>query len=110
VVGLLNGSRLPWQLRLDMTANKVWYYNKGKNNFELYVQVLNLLNAANVLSIYPYTGSPDDDGFLSSPQGQQAIAFTANAQAFSDLYAIRMVNPTNFSTPRLIRLGVRLGL
>ncbi len=110
VVGLLNGSRLPWQFRVDMTANKVWYYNKGKNNFEVYLQVLNVLNAANVLGIYPYTGSPDDDGYLSSPQGQQAIAFTANAQAFSDLYTMRMVNPTNFSTPRLLRLGVRLGL
>jgi outer membrane receptor protein involved in Fe transport len=110
VVGLLNGSRLPWQLRMDLTANKVWYFNKNKNNFELYVQVLNVLNAANILSVYPYTGSPDDDGFLASPQGQQSIAFTANAQAFSDLYTIRMVNPTNFSTPRLLRLGVRIGL
>jgi len=110
VVGLLNGSRLPWQFRVDMTANKVWYYNKGRNNFEVYLQVLNVLNAANVLGIYPFTGSADDDGYLSSPQGQQAIAFTANAQAFSDLYTMRMVNPTNFSTPRLLRLGVRLGL
>ncbi|MEY3711960.1 MAG: hypothetical protein RL104_743 [Bacteroidota bacterium] len=76
----------------------------------MYLQVLNVLNAANVLGIYPYTGSPEDDGYLSSPQGQQAIAFTANAQAFSDLYTMRMVNPTNFSTPRLLRLGVRLGL
>jgi len=110
VVGLLNGSRLPWQFRMDLTANKVWYFNKNKNNFEVYLQVLNVLNAANILSVYPYTGSPDDDGFLASPQGQQSIAFTANAQAFSDLYTIRMVNPTNFSTPRLLRLGVRIGL
>jgi len=95
---------------MDLTANKVWYFNKNKNNFEVYLQVLNVLNAANILSVYPYTGSPDDDGFLASPQGQQSIAFTANAQAFSYLYTIRMVNPTNFSTPRLLRLGVRIGL
>lgn len=110
ILGILNGSRRPWQFRMDMTANKVWYYNKGKNNLEVYVQVLNLLNTLNVLNIYPYTGSPEDDGYLSSSRGQQAILFTTNAQSFADLYTVSMTNPFNYSIPRQIRLGVRLGL
>jgi outer membrane receptor protein involved in Fe transport len=110
IVGVLNGSRRPWQFKMDMTANKVWYYNKGKNNLEVYVQVLNLLNTLNVLNIYPYTGSPEDDGYLSSSRGQQAILFTTNAQSFADLYTVSMTNPFNYSIPRQIRLGVRLGL
>ncbi len=110
IVGILNGSRRPWQFKMDMTANKVWYYNKGKNNLEVYVQVLNLLNTLNVLNIYPYTGSPEDDGYLSSSRGQQAILFTTNAQSFADLYTVSMTNPFNYSIPRQIRLGVRLGL
>jgi len=88
----------------------VWYYAKGKKNVELYMQVLNVMNALNVLDIYPYTGSPTDDGFLSSPQGQQSIAFTTNAQSFADLYNIAVIDPSNFSIPRRIRLGIRLGL
>ncbi|MAB84238.1 MAG: TonB-dependent receptor, partial [Cryomorphaceae bacterium] len=110
ILGILNGSRRPWQFKMDMTANKVWYYNKGKNNLEVYVQVLNLLNTLNVLNIYPYTGSPEDDGYLSSSRGQQAILFTTNAQSFADLYTVSMTNPFNYSIPRQIRLGVRLGL
>ncbi len=110
IVGILNGSRRPWQFKMDMTANKVWYYNKGKNNLEVYVQVLNLLNTLNVLNIFPYTGSPEDDGYLSSSRGQQAILFTTNAQSFADLYTVSMTNPFNYSIPRQIRLGVRLGL
>ena len=110
IVGILNGSRRPWQFKMDMTANKVWYYNKGKNNLEVYVQVLNLLNTLNVLNIYPYTGSPEDDGYLSSSRGQQAILFTTNAQSFADLYTVSMTNPFYYSIPRQIRLGVRLGL
>ena len=110
ILGALNGSRRPWQFKMDMTANKVWYYNKGKNNLEVYVQVLNLLNTLNVLNIYSYTGSPEDDGYLSSSRGQQAILFTTNAQSFADLYTVSMTNPFNYSIPRQIRLGVRLGL
>ncbi|HBJ71875.1 MAG TPA: TonB-dependent receptor, partial [Cryomorphaceae bacterium] len=110
IVGVLNGSRKPWQYKIDLTANKVWYYAKGKKTVEIYAQVLNVLNTQNVLNIYPFTGSPTDDGYLSSSRGQQAILFTTNAQSFADLYNVSMVNPFNFSIPRQIRLGVRLGL
>lgn len=109
IVGLLNGSRLPWQTKVDLTANKVWYYAKGKKNFEMYLQVLNVMNQLNVLNVYPFTGSASDDGYLSSPQGQQALLFTTDAQSYTELYNLSMVSPFNYSIPRRIRLGVRVG-
>jgi outer membrane receptor protein involved in Fe transport len=111
MTGNINGSRLPWSFRVDATANKVWNFNEGPlSNFEIYVQMLNVLNTQNVLGVYPYTGSPSDDGYLSSPQGQNAIQFQTNAQSFADLYNISLANPGLFSLPRRIRLGLRIGL
>lgn len=113
ITGSMNGSRLPWSFRMDATFNKVWNF-KGEgakfNSFEVYVQVLNVLNQKNVLGVYAFTGSPNDDGYLSSPQGQNAINFQTNAQAFADLYNVSMANPGFYSLPRRVRIGVRVGL
>jgi hypothetical protein len=68
-----------------------------------------LLDTRNVLGVYPFTGSPDDDGYLSSPQGQGAINFQTNAQSYVDLYNARMANPNFYTLPRRIRLGIRVG-
>ena len=111
ITGNINGSRLPWSFRIDATANKMWNFNEGPfSNFEIYVQLLNVLNTQNTLGVYSYTGSPSDDGYLSSPQGQNAIQFQTNAQSFADLYNISLANPGLFSLPRRIRLGLRVGL
>jgi outer membrane receptor protein involved in Fe transport len=111
ITGNINGSRLPWSFRIDATANKMWNFNEGPfSNFEVYVQLLNVLNTQNTLGVYSYTGSPSDDGYLSSPQGQNAIQFQTNAQSFADLYNISLANPGLFSLPRRIRLGLRVGL
>ena len=111
ITGNINGSRLPWSFRIDATANKMWNFNEGPfSNFEIYVQLLNVLNTQNILGVYSYTGSPSDDGYLSSPQGQNAIQFQTNAQSFADLYNISLANPGLFSLPRRIRLGLRVGL
>jgi outer membrane receptor protein involved in Fe transport len=113
ITGQVNGSRLPFQTRLDMTINKIWTYKYGENkrngSFEVYFQILNLLDTRNVLGVYPFTGSPDDDGYLSSPQGQGAINFQTNAQSYVDLYNARMANPNFYTLPRRIRLGIRVG-
>lgn len=119
VTGQLNGSRLPFQTRLDMTVNKVWDYKIGgkegsnkkgmSGTFEVYLQIQNLLDARNVLNVYPYTGSPEDDGYLTSPQGEAATLFQTNAQSYIDLYNVSMANPGNFTLPRRMRLGIKIG-
>lgn len=112
LTGNINGSRLPWTFNIDMTVNKSWDVNwteHKKGNVEVFIQIENLLNAYNVLNVYPFTGSPDDDGFLASPQGQTSIAFRADAEAYRDLYNVRAASPYNYALPRQMRLGVRLG-
>jgi outer membrane receptor protein involved in Fe transport len=106
-VGQVNGSRLPWQVTFDMRINKTFLLSKnGKNSLDVYFQILNLANTMNVLNVYPFTGSPDDDGFLSSEQGQAQLASQVSQASFIDLYNRRMNNPFNFSLPRRVRLGI----
>jgi hypothetical protein len=107
--GTINGSRLPWQFRIDARVDRdIDISNKPNSNIYLnvFLQVLNLLDTKNIISLYPATGSPDDDGYLTAPEWQSNIEASIDPQAYRDLYALRMNSPFNFSTPRQIRLGV----
>nr|NQU91898.1 TonB-dependent receptor [Bacteroidota bacterium] len=107
--GSINGSRLPWQFRIDARVDKDINISGKPNSttyFNVYFQVLNLLNTQNIIGVYAATGSPDDDGFLSAPEWQDYISEQLDPEAFSDLYALRMNSPFNFSTPLQLRLGV----
>ncbi|MBS1650888.1 MAG: TonB-dependent receptor plug domain-containing protein [Bacteroidetes bacterium] len=115
ISGEINGSRLPWNARLDLRVDKnfelTWGGKKGEDskktaNLNVYVQVLNALNRQNVLGVWNFTGNPSDDGYLNSYAAQQALAITNSQQAFKDMYSIRMNNPANLSLPRQIRIGV----
>jgi hypothetical protein len=74
----------------------------------VYLQVLNLFNRRNILSVYKATGNPEDDGYLTSVQAQNATSSRNDAQSFNDLYSIKVNNPNNYSRPRVIRLGLLL--
>jgi len=110
------GSRLPWQFRIDMNAQKVFTLEK-KNpkpfrnravQVTAFLWVQNLLDQRIINGVYGYTGTPNDDGYLESPQGRQYISEQVNAQSFMDLYNAKVDNPFNYSFPRLARLGVRM--
>lgn len=106
-LGQINGSRLPWQVTFDARINKSFMLDKrGRKSFDVYLQILNLLDTRNVVGVYPFTGSPDDDGFLASQAGQAQIQGQVSEQAYIDLYNRRMVSPFNFSLPRRVRLGL----
>jgi hypothetical protein len=51
---------------------------------------------------------PNDDGYLSSPQGKQYISEQAKRQSFIDLYSTKVNNPYNFAAPRQARLGIKV--
>ncbi len=111
--GSINGSRLPWQFRVDMKIDRDFYLkrkdgakNKHPHYLNVYLQILNVLNAQNVLSVYRYTGNPDDDGYLASAKYQPIINSANDPQSFRDLYSTRINNPYNYAMPRQIRLGV----
>jgi outer membrane receptor protein involved in Fe transport len=107
VLGQINGARLPWQLTADLRVNKVFgFKNRKAGSLEVYIQVFNIFNTINTVNVYPFTGSPDDDGYLASEAAQSTIREQVNSQSFVDLYNRRANSPFNFSAPRRVRLGV----
>ena len=117
LAGSPNGSRLPWQYRMDLRVDKnidlTWGGKKEGSqkkaaNLNVYIQVLNILNTANILSVYRYTGNPNDDGYINDAATQSVIASSPSQQSFKDLYALKVNNPSNYSIPRRTRLGILL--
>lgn len=111
LVGDINGSRLPWQFKVDMRLDKDISLSPADADgnigqyVNVYLQVQNLFDAKNIVDIYEATGNPDDDGYLSSSQGKAAIENQTNPQSYVDLYRLRLVDPDNYSLPRTIRVG-----
>ncbi|MCH2042659.1 MAG: TonB-dependent receptor, partial [Saprospiraceae bacterium] len=108
--GGINGARVPWNFRVDLKIDKSFTIGeKSKNpvNVNVYFRVQNLLNTRNVLGVYAVTGSPIDDGFLTT-EGSPGIALLeSSALAYEMLYGLRMNDPFNISKPRRMFLGAR---
>ncbi len=110
VEGVINGARTPWQFRIDARIEKdinLKLSDKKTATLNVYLWVQNVLNTQNVTGVYRATGNPKDDGFISSPDGQQLANSQVDQQAFIDQYNIRIQNPDNYSLPRRTRIGLR---
>ncbi len=116
IAGQINGSRYPWQFKIDAKIDKNFSIKTGKKKngesrkevyANVYLQVLNVLNTQNVSSVYAATGSPSDDGYVTSPGAQTSIASKVSPQAYIDLYRLAVNDPDNYSQPRRIHLGVQ---
>lgn len=107
-IGAINGSRLPWNFRVDFRLDKDFKIGKDKdaNYINAYFTIQNLFNTKNINSVYTYTGNPDDDGYLYAPSNQASIEDQLDTQAFIEQYTIKMNKPSNFSLPRRMRIGV----
>lgn len=75
----------------------------------VYLDVMNLFNFKNVLSVYTYTGNPEDDGYLSAAQYQQNINQQVYVPGYIDYYKMVMQSPYNYSLPTRVSLGVQFG-
>jgi len=107
----LNTSLTPWNFNIDLTLNKVFFFDRF--NIDVYMNVLNLLNTKNVLNVFPNTGTSEDDGWFRSPHARSFLAIPG----YENFY--RTINLQNrwayqnatgrdlFSRPRQIRFGVR---
>mgnify|MGYP001298173399 FL=1 len=107
--GSLNGSRLPWQFRMNAKLNKefeIKWTDKKRSNINLYIQVQNLLDARNIISVYRATGNANDDGYLTSEAAQNTIASKNDEEAYRHLYSLAVNNPSNYSLPRMWRAGL----
>lgn len=115
IKGSRNGANLPPQYNVDFNVDKSFLFKRkeisGTQTFyqlRVFLMIQNLLNTANVTSVFPYSGSAYNDGFVASPAAKEQINSATSQQAYIDLYNIRMVNPDRFSYPRLTRLGMAL--
>ncbi|MCT4664735.1 MAG: carboxypeptidase regulatory-like domain-containing protein [Flavobacteriales bacterium] len=110
IKGTVNGSRLPFRYNIDLSLSKRFTIaREGKKDIgmRVYAGVQNLLNTENILSVFRATGNSNDDGWLSSPQGQDKInALGDQGNTYVDFYNTRLDNPYRYSSPRTIRVGV----
>ncbi len=113
--GSVNGSRQPWQFRINAQIDKSFTLNFGKEGepqkrafLNVYLLINNLLNRQNINSVYRFTGNPDDDGFLASAPAQNFVDDQVDPESFRQLYALNVASPFNYSVPRTIQLGLRL--
>jgi outer membrane receptor protein involved in Fe transport len=111
--GALNGSRLPWSFTLDARADKSFILG-GKNTrtplaLNVYLRVQNILNQKNTYGVYPVSGSPKDDGYLTSADGKSALNTVLTSgrdvNAYLASYQWAELNPGFYSLPRRIFLG-----
>ncbi len=116
--GSLNGSRKPWRFDIDAKLNKSFKVQFGAKNslgkrtgkvhfLTVYIEILNLLNSDNIQTVYAYTGNPDDDGYLDSPEGARLAELQIDPESFKDLYAIKVNNPNFYGIPRRTHLGIQ---
>lgn len=115
LIGEINGSRLPWQYNVDLRLDKDFTLSskgedgKGRQTtLNVYLLVQNVFDTKRTANVYPATGLPDDDGFLSSTQSVDflnGIGTTGSVESYIDLYKIRVNDPNNFRLPRVIRVG-----
>lgn len=111
--GDINGARLPWNFNVDARLDKSFrlFGNEKRKgiNLNVYARVANLLNTKNVLDVYSATGSAEDDGFLSSSYGQDALKSVQNSgkdvQNFLAAYEWALLRPGFYSLPRRIFVG-----
>lgn len=121
-----NSAYTQWTYNLDMRLDK--NINLAGQRLNVYLWVINLLgskqpftrksnnnatldNISNqtAFGIYEATGRADDNGWLSTPDGQNWVNNNGGARAV-DMYRAFINDPRNWETPRQIRLGVRFEL
>ena len=79
-------------------------------SIRVYALVENLFNSKNLFYVYPVSGEPNDDGYLSSPEYQLEINEQTNPESYRLMYQLKLNNPANYGTPRLFRAGLIINL
>lgn len=119
IQGELNGNRYPWHFGADFRVDKDFKLSFAKKSADgakpkmplilnAFCYITNVLNIKDVLTVDGYTSRPDDDGYLSSPQGIVATRNQTDRQSYIDLYNIALQNPGNINLPRRINIGLSL--
>jgi hypothetical protein len=112
IKGVPFGARLPWNQQFDVQVRKQFRLNRESKDplkMAAFLLVSNITNRMNVVGVFPYTGQPQDDGFLNSPQGQLLAKNQIDAQSYVDLYRVLLNSQTgNLGAPRTLRFGLQV--
>ena len=111
--GTINGSRLPFQFRINARLDRTITIKYGKKtdekrksaDLQIYFFVQNVLNSKNIVGVYRATGNANDDGYLTAATSQSNINSQVSRSSFEDLYAAKVNSPDNYARPRIMRLG-----
>jgi len=120
IIGEINGARLPWHYGLDMRADKDFALSFKKKAVEegakqpkkyilnVFVYAQNVLNIRDIMHVYGYTGSANDNGYLASSYGKAAIPQQTYSPSYIDIYTLRYNGSLDgyYNLPRMINVGV----
>ena len=115
VQGSIYGSRMPWKFSCDLNIYKGFPLvlkdsddprARKMGSLTVALAIMNLLQLDDIQSVYSYTGSPTDDGFLTSSKYQQYIASQNSPTSFIDYYTIMMEGFNRLGGPRYFNLTV----
>ena len=98
----------PWFWQLDGRIDKAVIF--GPLDVDFYVYVINLLGTENAVSVFPRTGDPGNDGWLSTPAGASTAAIYGPQYAAFYKAVVDGKNSGNWGPPRQIRFGVSVEL
>ncbi len=102
--GAINQDRMPWTNRVDLRVDR--RFPLGGANLTAFLWVQNLFDTQNTQNVWRFSGLPDDDGFLATPNGAQFLSSAVPAS--ETLYQHRNRILSYVGLPRLTRLGVRI--
>jgi outer membrane receptor protein involved in Fe transport len=106
-----NSRYMPWNMTIDMKAEKTLMF--GQFKVTPYLVVKNLLDKENVINVWEGTGKANPTGFLETELGQTLVEQFEEPTDNSDLsyeekYNIAQQRPIDYGPPRQILFGLRV--
>jgi hypothetical protein len=101
----VNSAYSEWVSNLDLKLDRDFFM--GDYNFNVYLQVTNLLDSDNVDNVFESTGDEASDGWLATPEGK--IWANSNPESVQ-FYNAQLRDPRNWNDPRMVRFGVNFEL
>ena len=105
-MGGIHTERLPSSWQIDFAYTQP--FTILKRAVDLRVEIRNLTDHQNPQYVYPATGKADDDGWLATPAGQQAI--DQNGDSFRSDYEKAIDSPLNYTEGLNARAAVTVAL
>ena len=111
----LGSKRMPGTKRIDLRIEKYLAF------VSIYLDLRNVFNWKNTTYVYPYSGEPDTNGrppvfernsylrYVGQKDPETGRVFQSPEEAYDahlTLWKELLENPYNYSSPRIVRLGI----